>query len=137
MGRTSASTFLLEASVQSVEELKAKRDFESLGVAPRPISSAPSTGVAHNWLQHIEDPGKVLRTRSKRLQVGGRRYISVYQSGMFRFFINRLTRRVLRRSDREVVGSWCPGIRCSQQPDLITSSPNTNWPLQCRALWRI
>ena len=53
----------------------------------------------HNWIQHSPNPGFILKKLIKKMKVGGRLYISTYQAGTFRFFINQLARAVLKFDD--------------------------------------
>ena len=106
---------LLESNVRAIERLSAHHRFAHL-VARRADLMQPLPEEwskfdlisAHNWLQHAEDPARVLENLIEKLEVGGRLYLCVYQSGTFRFFISRIARSVLRWEDREVVKRLVP-----------------------------
>lgn len=108
---------LLESNVRAIERLKAAHQFAHL-VAYRAnlMQPLPSEWTAfdlisvHNWLQHAEDPGRVLELLAERLRVGGRLYLSVYESGTFRFFISQMAREVLQWQDRDIVKAFIPSF---------------------------
>ena len=113
----------LESNVQPIERLKVRHNFESL----------VSRQADLMWPFHRRGPSFDLIS-IERLKVGGRLYISVHQSGAFRFFINRAHQA---RATVERPGSGpVTGSECSPRPPLITSYPNASWPLRCRASWR-
>ena len=115
LGAQVTAVDLLESNVRAIERLTAHHNFAHL-VAYRADLMQPLPeewsrfGLisAHNWLQHAEDPARVLDNLIAKLEVGGRLYVSVYQSGTFRFFISRIARSVLRWEDREVVKRLVP-----------------------------
>ena len=49
----------------------------------------------HNWIQHTPNPYLILKNLSKNLKVGGRIYISCYQTFVFRCFIAKICRSIL------------------------------------------
>lgn len=52
---------------------------------------------AHNWMQHAENPATVLKNLISVLKIKGRIYLSLYQSGTFRFFTAQIARSVVKR----------------------------------------
>lgn len=106
---------LLESNVRAIERLKERHSLDNL-VAYRADLIGPLPGSwpkfelvsVHNWLHRVENPAKVLENLLEKVEEGGRIYISVPQSGTFRFFINRIARVVLTWSDREVVKGLIP-----------------------------
>ena len=106
---------LLDSNVSAIERLTARHNFAHLVARQADLMQPlpdewPRFGLigAHNWLQHAEDPARVLENLIEKLEFGGRLYLSVYQSGTFRFFISRIARSVLRWEDREVVKRLVP-----------------------------
>ena len=52
---------------------------------------------AHNWMQHAENPSRVLMNLSSAVHIGGRIYLSLYHGGTFRFFIAQIARTLLKK----------------------------------------
>lgn len=115
MGAHVTAVDLLASNVRAIERLKERHSLDNL-VAYRADLMCPLTGSwpkfelvsVHNWLHRVENPAKVLENLLEKVEEGGRIYISVPQSGTFRFFINRIARVVLTWSDREVVKGLIP-----------------------------
>ncbi|MDB2680881.1 methyltransferase domain-containing protein, partial [Candidatus Pelagibacter bacterium] len=53
----------------------------------------------HNWIQHSPNPYLILKNLSKKLKIGGKFYISCYQSNVFRCLIAKIVRSVIKPSD--------------------------------------
>jgi SAM-dependent methyltransferase len=106
---------LLASNVNAIEQLKAKRGFVHLAAHQADLMQAlpadwPAFDLisAHNWMHHAENPGTVLSHLARKLKVGGRLYLSLYQSGTFRFLIAQIARSVAKWSDHEVVKELIP-----------------------------
>ena len=122
---------LLDSNIEAINRLKAKNNLSNLAayqadlMHPLPEDWRRFDLIsAHNWLQHTSNPGTVLGVLTEKLKVGGRLYLSVYQSGTFRFFISQIARSVLRWNDREVAKKLMPflfpmGLLEFENPDDI------------------
>ena len=131
LGTLVTAVDLLESNVQAILRLKNAHNFSNL-IARRADLMEPLPEdwpeydliSAHNWLQHTENPGTVLANLVKKLKIGGRLYLSVYQSDTFRFFIDQIARSMLKWSDREVTLRLIPfcfptGFSEYENPDDI------------------
>lgn len=106
---------LLESNIKAIERLARAHGFSQLQAYQRDLMQPlPAEWPAfdlissHNWLQHAEDPGAVLRHLIAKLKPDGRLYVSVYGAGTFRLFISQIARAVLRWDDREALKTLIP-----------------------------
>lgn len=54
---------------------------------------------AHNWMQHSENPSRVMSNLVDKLKLNGRFYLSLYQGNTFRFLIAQIAREILDQDD--------------------------------------
>ena len=61
----------------------------------------------HNWIQHTPNPYIIIKNLSKNLKIGGRFYISCYQTFVFRCFIAKICRSILTIKNFDKMKSTC------------------------------
>ena len=57
----------------------------------------------HNWIQHTPNPYLILKNLSKNIKIGGKFYISCYQTNVFRCTIALIARSILNPSDFDLM----------------------------------
>lgn len=115
LGADVTAVDLLRVNADAIERLAAANGLARLRarqvdlMLPLPADLGTFDAVtAHNWLMHSADPAVVLLNMAAALRPGGRLYLSLYQSGSFRFFVAQIARQVLRWEDRPLVQQMIP-----------------------------
>ncbi|MDB2512923.1 methyltransferase domain-containing protein [Alphaproteobacteria bacterium] len=109
---------LSELNIQKGEEIKSGLNLENINFATKNLMEPLKTDEtfdlvsAHNWMQHSENPSRVMTNLVAATKVGGRLYFSLYQGKTFRFLVAQIARSILSFSDYEIcerlVGSHFP-----------------------------
>ena len=107
MGANVTAVDLTEKNIKKANEMKKKLGLRNLNFSVQnlmnPIEKNGDFDLisAHNWMQHSENPAKVMGNLISVLKQGGRLYLSLYLGGTFRFLIAQIARQILRPEDYE------------------------------------
>ena len=105
MGANVLGIDLTEKNIEKANDLKNKLNLNNLdfkvGNLMEPIDSDSNFDLisAHNWMQHAENPSKVMENLVNKLELNGKLYLSLYQGNTFRFLIAQIARNVLIQED--------------------------------------
>ena len=99
---------LSELNIQKAEEIKSGLNLGNIRFAARNLMEPLKTDEAfdlvsaHNWMQHSENPSRVMTNLVAATKLGGRLYFSLYQAKTFRFLIAQIARSILSFGDYEM-----------------------------------
>ncbi len=105
MGGDVLGVDLAEKNIEKANELKKRLSLDNLRYVSHDLmEQIHGYGQfdlisAHNWMQHAENPAKVMSNLVRVLKKGGRFYLSLYLAKSFRFLIAQIARSILNPED--------------------------------------